>query len=59
MNRFRTPKKIKQQELKKFTDELEKTTREGLLDSPAMIRVTFNSDFIFETDPLQGKYGGD
>ena len=46
-------KKNKEQELKKFTDELEKTTRQGLLDSPAMIRVMYNSDLIFDTDPLQ------
>lgn len=45
-------KKIKVQELKKYTDELEKTTQQGLLDSPAMIRVMYTSDHIFETDPL-------
>ena len=46
-------KKNKEQELKKFTDELEKTTQQGLLDSPAMIRVMYLSDIIFDTDPLQ------
>ncbi|MDX2049252.1 MAG: hypothetical protein SFU87_20880 [Chitinophagaceae bacterium] len=46
-------KKNKEQELKKFTDEVEKTTRQGLLDSPAMIREMYNSDLIFDTDPLQ------
>lgn len=46
-------KKSKAQELKKFTDEMEKTTREGLLDSPAMIRVMYDSNLIFDTDPLQ------
>lgn len=46
-------KKNKEQALKKFTDELEKTTRQGLLDSPAMIREMYNSDLIFDTDPLQ------
>ena len=48
-------KKIKTDELKKFTDELEKTTQQGLLDSPAMIRVLYNSDLIFETDTLKAR----
>lgn len=47
-------KKMKEQELKRFTDELEKTTREGLLDSPAFIRVMYISDLIFDTDPKTG-----
>ena len=47
-------RKIKDAELKKFTDELEKTTREGLLDSPAMVLVKYYSDVIFETDPEKG-----
>ncbi|HEY6503439.1 MAG TPA: hypothetical protein VIZ28_05635 [Chitinophagaceae bacterium] len=46
-------KKTKERELKKFTDELEKTTEQGLLDSPAMIRELYNSNLIFDTDPLQ------
>lgn len=46
-------KKNKERELKKFNDELEKTTGQGLLDSPAMIREMYNSDLIFDTDPLQ------
>ena len=46
-------KKNKEQELKKFTDELEKTTQQGLLDSPAMIRELYESNLIFDTDPLQ------
>jgi len=47
--------KNKQDELKKFTDELEKTTKEGLLDSPALILVTYYSiPTIFETDPEKG-----
>ena len=46
-------KKTKERELKKFTDELEKTTQQGLLDSPAMIRELYNSNLIFDTDPLQ------
>jgi hypothetical protein len=46
-------KQNKEKELKKFTDELEETTQEGLLDSPAMIREMYNSLLIFDTDPLQ------
>ena len=46
-------KKNKERELKKFTDELEKTTQQGLLDSPAMILEIYNSDLIFDTDPQQ------
>jgi hypothetical protein len=46
-------KKNRGAELKKFTDELEKTTEQGLLDSPAMIREIYNSNLIFDTDPLQ------
>ncbi len=45
-------KKTKERELKKFRDELEKTTQQGLLDSPAMIGVIYNSDPIFYTNPL-------
>lgn len=43
-----------EQELKKFTDELGKTNREGLLDSPAVIRVMYDSNLIFDTDPKTG-----
>ena len=46
-------KKNRDRQLKKFTDELEKTTQQGLLDSPAMIRDLYNADIIFETDPLK------
>ena len=53
MNDVQKAKKNKEQELKKFTDELEKTTRQGLLDSPAMIRSMYESILIFDTDPLQ------
>lgn len=42
---------IRELELKKFTDEIEKTTREGLLDSAAMVRVKYYSEPIFESDP--------
>lgn len=47
-------RKIKDAELKKFTDEFEKTTREGLLDSPARVLVKYYSDHIFESDPEKG-----
>jgi hypothetical protein len=52
--KIKETKKFKAQELKKFTDELEKTTREELLNSTAIVRVMFNSDVIFETDPAYG-----
>lgn len=45
----------KENELKKYTDELEKTTNEGLLNSPAVILVMYySSPNIFETDPKKG-----
>jgi len=47
-------KKYKAGELKKFTDELEKTKSEGLLDSPAMVLVKYYSSPVFETDPAKG-----
>lgn len=48
-------KKNKDDELKKFTDEMEKTTRERLLDSPAMVLVKYySSPYVFETDPAKG-----
>lgn len=47
-------RKIKEKELKKFTDELEKTISEGKLDSPAVIRVMYISDLIFDNDPKTG-----
>ncbi|MES1221041.1 MAG: hypothetical protein ABUT20_36410 [Bacteroidota bacterium] len=52
--KIRNAKKNKEAELKKFSDELEKTTREGLLDSPAMVRVMYYSTPVFETDPAYG-----
>jgi hypothetical protein len=45
-------KKTKAQELKKLTVELEKSAEKGLLDSPAMIRVMYDANLIFDTDPL-------
>jgi hypothetical protein len=46
-------KKIKDQELKKFKNELTKTTNEGLLDIPAMILQMYLGDPVFETDTLK------
>ena len=47
--------KNKEAELKKFTDEMEKTTNEGLLDSPTMILVMYYTiPAVFETDPEKG-----
>jgi len=47
-------KKIKDQELKKFTDELEKSTKMNLLDSPAYIRVRYYSEPVFDINPQTG-----
>ncbi len=52
--RVKNAKKIKEDEIKKFKDELEKTTKEGLLDSPAVVLVMYHPSPIFETDPLKG-----
>lgn len=48
-------KQNKEQELKKFTDEMDKSKNEGKLNDPAMVRVMYNSTpTIFETDPALG-----
>ena len=48
-------KNNKDRELKKFTVEIEKSKNEGLLNSPAMVRVMYYSTpSIFETDPAWG-----
>lgn len=53
--RVEKAKEIKGQELKVFTDELEKTTRENLLDSPAIILAMYYTvPSVFETDPQKG-----
>jgi hypothetical protein len=52
--KIRDTKKIKEGILKKFTDEIEKSKNEGLLNSSAMIKVMYNAEPIFETDPAYG-----
>jgi hypothetical protein len=52
--RVEKDKKLKARVLKKLTDELEKTTREGLLDLQAMILVKYYADPVFVTDPERG-----
>ncbi len=48
-------KKNKVVELKKFIDEVEKTTSEGRLDSTAMVAVKYySSPSVFETNPERG-----
>lgn len=47
-------KQMKKEEVKKFTDELLKTSKEGLLESPAIVLVKYISSPIFEPDPLKG-----
>ena len=47
--------KNKEDVLKHYKDELEKTTSEGLLDSPAIVQVMYYSNpAVFETDPMKG-----
>ena len=46
---------IKEKDLRVFADELEKTTREGLLHSPAIINAMYyNTPSVFQTDPQKG-----
>ena len=53
--RVEKAKEIKDRELKVFTDELEKTTHEGLLNSPAIILAMYYTvPAVFETDPQKG-----
>ena len=48
-------KRVKERELKIFTDEMEKTTREDLLGSPAIILAMYYTvPTVFETDPQKG-----
>jgi hypothetical protein len=48
-------KKSKDDEIKKFTDEMDRSKNEGLLNSPAMVRVMYYSTpALFETDPALG-----
>ena len=47
-------KKLKAEVIKKFTDELEKTAREGLLDLQAMVLVKYYPDPVFVTDSARG-----
>jgi hypothetical protein len=52
--KIRDAKKLKEGVLKKFTDEIEKSKNDGLLNSPAMVRVMYYAEPIFETDPVYG-----
>ncbi|MBL7743653.1 MAG: hypothetical protein JNN00_09305 [Chitinophagaceae bacterium] len=52
--KIREAKKIKEDIVKKFTDEMEKSKNEGLLNSPAMVRVMYYAEPVFETDPVLG-----
>jgi hypothetical protein len=48
-------KRNKDDVIKKFTDEIEKSTREGLLDTPAMVYTKYQyNPSVFETDPEKG-----
>ncbi|HQY11552.1 MAG TPA: hypothetical protein PK133_05040 [Ferruginibacter sp.] len=45
-------KKNKDDVIKRFMDELERTTSQGLLDAPALVNTMYQHEpFIFETDP--------
>jgi hypothetical protein len=52
--KIRDAKKIRDDILKKFTDEIEKSKNEGVLNSPAMIKEMYYAEPIFETDPVYG-----
>jgi hypothetical protein len=52
--KIRDAKKIKEDILKKFTDETERSKNDGLLNAPAMIKVMYYAEPIFETDPVYG-----
>ena len=52
--KIRDAKKLKDDILKKFIDEIERSKNEGLLTSPAMIKVMYYAEPIFETDPVYG-----
>jgi len=47
-------KRVRDNELKKISDELEKTLQEGLLESPAMVLTKYLSNPVFESDPEKG-----
>jgi hypothetical protein len=53
-DKLRETKKLKEDILKKFTDEIERSKNDGLLNSPAMIKVMYYAEPIFETDPVYG-----
>lgn len=44
-------KKVREDILKKFRDETEKSKNEGKLNDPAMIKVMYNAEPVFETNP--------
>lgn len=46
--------KNKEADLKKFNEEIENSASKGLLDSPAFIRVRYNPEMIFDTNPQTG-----
>ena len=52
--KIRETKKIKEGILKKFTDEMNESKNQGLLNSPAIVRVMYYAAPIFETDPAYG-----
>jgi hypothetical protein len=47
-------KKNKEDVLKNFRDELEKSAKEGLLESPAVVLVKYHHSPVFETDTEKG-----
>jgi hypothetical protein len=48
-------KKVKDDVLKIFIDEIEKSTNDGLLETPAMVFTKYQySPSVFETDPAKG-----
>lgn len=47
-------RKVKADQLKKFTDELAKNNKEGSLDFQAIIATKYQIDPVFENDPTKG-----
>jgi hypothetical protein len=47
-------RKIKADALKKFSDELAKNSRESTLNVQAVIATKYQTDPVFETDPMKG-----
>ena len=52
--RLNKARKIKSEQLKKFSDELAKITTDGSLNQQAVIATKYQTDPVFEIDPTKG-----